>query len=412
MRLALVILTFCCVNAPLLVAAAVMTDGFLPPAQASATAGTLYVETLNKMASGDLDGAEAGFEELLTRNAKDTRAMLGFAEVEYQRQNAETAFSWIQKAVAAEPDNPHVLASLGRYQAARGDYANAEPTLQKAIKMDAEGTMVRPRMDLADIYATGLKKLDAAVELYEDALKINPEHAGAHYALGVVLARLERTDEALPELMRASELQAHNPLPAVALSRVYAVKGDTEQELKWLARAIEIQPTRVQARNLRGDLYLAQGEYTKARTDFQAIVDVVPEHALAHLKIGASYERDGQIDKAMAAYQSAVSADPAFATAYNNLAWLSAENKLDLAQAEAWAHKAIELGPATAHFHDTLGWVYRAQGTLDKARETLTTAVSMDGATAEMYYHLGVVYREQAAATTAVQDVEAINTQC
>jgi Flp pilus assembly protein TadD len=106
------------------------------------------------------------------------------------------------------------------------------------------------------------------------------------------------------------------------------------------------------------------------------------------------YQRLNRLGDAEAAYHAALKENPGIAPAYNNLAMITLKRGGNLSNALAWAQKGVELAPSVPQFHDTLGWVYRAQGDKAKAIAALERAVSLPPPQAEIVYHLGIVYEE------------------
>ena len=93
-------------------------------------------------------------------------------------------------------------------------------------------------------------------------------------------------------------------------------------------------------------------------------------------------------------YLTAVRLDPNAAIAYNNLAWLEAERKTRLPEAEAWAKKAVTLAPQVPQFQETLAWVYHAQGQSARAVSILQNLTTTNPQFASAFYRLGIIYAE------------------
>lgn len=382
----------------------------LPPAaaQAASPADRSYAEGLGKFAKGDLAGAQKGFQQALAQQANHVPALLGLAEVAFQQKQPQQAAQYLEKAVKAGPDHAHAQASWGRYLAVNKRYPEAEKALQRANALDAN--LVRPRMDLADLYATALRQPAKAVGLYQEVVRIDPGHAGAHYALGVALAKQGEAPKARASLERSAQLEPKNPLPALALAQVAARQNSLDDALRWVDQALKIQPTLAGALELRGDINDARNNARQALADYQAAVRAAPALASAHFKLGSLFQRQNQAREAMQAYQAAVKAAPGMALAYNNLAWLAAENRMDLAQAETWARQAVKLEPKAAPYQDTLGWVLRARGQLAEAEKTLRESLRLSRQ-ADTLYHLGVVFLDSgklAEAEKAFKDALAL----
>ncbi len=379
------------------------------PASASASASAsgarpvsaaeaAYRLGLERIAADDIAGAKAAFEGALKQDPGFAAAALGLGEVANRSGKLDEAGRWIRKAVALNPADPYAQASLGRYLAVKGDAAGAQAALRRAAELDARA--VRPRIDLADLLASSPRPADAIV-WYEQVIALQPDHAGAHFGLGVAAARAGDTDRARASLERAAAIEPGNPLPAVELGRLALAKRDWPQAMTQADRALAIQPKLVAALVLRGDIHDAQGRPEAALAAYADAARAAPASALPWMRTAMLQQRRGHLDEAAAAYRRAIEVDPAQPLAYNNLAALAVERKQDLAKAEQWARKAIELAPKAAEFQDTLGWVLRARGQLPAARAALNRAVELAPKAGQIRYHLAVVQAEAGDAAGA-----------
>ncbi len=351
-----------------------------------------YHQGLEALVRQDLAGAERAFLQASRENPKIAAPLLGLAEVAYQRHDLKASGRYLEQAAALEPANFHVQTSLGRYFALIGQYEQAEAALLKAAKQSA-GT-ASAWIALGDFYSTFVNRPKEAVDAYQEAVKIEPKHVGAHYGLGMSFAKLGEDAKALESLRQAARLETNNLLPWLAIGQVQAKQGQLDQALTAIDQALKIQPGLAPARELRGDVLAAKGDYAAASREYELLLREAPKLANVQVKAGMLYQTLGQLDKAEQSYQAAIAADPKHALAYNNLAWLAVKRQQDLAQAASWAKKAVELAPKIAQFHDTLGWIYRAQGKLHEALNTLAQAAKLAQDDASILYHLGVVQAE------------------
>jgi Flp pilus assembly protein TadD len=74
---------------------------------------------------------------------------------------------------------------------------------------------------------------------------------------------------------------------------------------------------------------------------------------------------------------------------------MAAERKARLDDALTWDKKAVEFEPKVSQFQDTLGWVHRARGELDKAADVLQKATKLEPSQAVVWYHLGIIQAER-----------------
>jgi tetratricopeptide (TPR) repeat protein len=328
--------------------------------------------------------------------------LLGLAEVARRQNQPAAVEKWLKQALAVAPESADTHRAWGRYQFARRDFATAEAAMRKAATLDPTSALAQ--LDLGDLYMTGVVRPADAERAYRQAIKLNPEHAGAHNGLGAALAASGKTGEAVREFETAARLAPGNPLPLQALGRLYAARGDNPRALEAHARALQAQPGFIPALLDRGDIFLVgYRDPTAAADEYRRAVQLAPKSAPAQFKLGSAYHALDRLDDAERHYRAAIEADGTYALAYNNLAALGAQRKRDLDAALKAAKRAVELGPNVAEFHDTLGSVYLARGELDAAIAEFRRAAAAKPPVAAHYYHLGLALAQRSRKGEAIE---------
>lgn len=365
-------------------------------------ASKFYRMGLEEMAAGRLDAAEQAFRDART-HYPTVYALLGLVEVAFQRKKMDTARELIRQALAEKPDDAYVQDSYGRLLFLDGKLMESEAALKHALRLDP--TLVRTHVALGDLYMSALHKPEQAVSAYRNAIAQDTGHAGAHYALGVTLQSLGKHTEAEGELREAGRLNPDNPLPLNSLAEVLAAQGKAEEALKvWTVIAGKF-PRFTPAYNGRAGIYIARNDPASAIGEYQAIIDIESDNAGAHLNLGMLHQGLGHWQEAEAAYLKAVEAKPDLAIAWNNLAWMGAEQggKPDLAL--TWATRAVDLAPDSPDFLDTLAWVHRSRGELDRAAAVMQQAIKL-AESPSLYYRLGVIEKEKGDSAAAIAALE------
>ncbi len=121
------------------------------------------------------------------------------------RERFERAAAEFIDAQRFNADRPESRSALGSFFAKRGRAADAEAEYKAALRLSPQ--FAPAAINLADLYRALGREVDAETAL-RTALVASPQDAGLHYALGLNLVRLKRTDEALAELGRAAELDS------------------------------------------------------------------------------------------------------------------------------------------------------------------------------------------------------------
>ena len=101
-------------------------------------------------------------------------------------------------------DRPESRSALGSFFAKRGRPGDAEAEYKAALRLSPQ--FAPAAIDLADLYRALGRDADGESVL-RTALVASPQDAGLHYALGLNLVRLKRSDEALVELHKAAQLR-------------------------------------------------------------------------------------------------------------------------------------------------------------------------------------------------------------
>ncbi|HET6890917.1 MAG TPA: tetratricopeptide repeat protein, partial [Pyrinomonadaceae bacterium] len=154
-----------------------------------------------------------------------------------------------------------------------------------------------------------------AVTALGAAIKVKPDYAEAHYALGTVLQQQGNLDGAIAAFRLAlkhapNAPEIHNTL-GTALSR----KGDKEaarvefQEAARLNKLKSNMQAGMFATNT-GIAFLKEGKVAAAIERFQAAVELDPTNAQALYNLATALQRSGQRQAARAAYQKAKELDP------------------------------------------------------------------------------------------------------
>lgn len=170
----------------------------LRPALAALTLLTVLVAGCSDDDSGsDKDPSETSSASL---SAADTLVQKGLKQLGDGDDAAARAT--FENVLDLDPGNVYAHYNLGLMAQDAGDDALATKEYDAALKTD-------PRFTSA-LYNKGIlletSDLDAAVDLYRQALEINPDLAAAHMRLGFALLHLGKTDEAEEHLTTGVKL--------------------------------------------------------------------------------------------------------------------------------------------------------------------------------------------------------------
>lgn len=147
------------------------------------------------------------------------------------------------------------------------------------------------------------------------------EQVRSQLSLAVALLMEGDYNRALPELMKAREMDPKNPDVENFLGLAYYNMKNYDLAIESFNKALNYNPNRADVHNNLGLVYLDTQNYEKALSEFNLCV-ANPEYQKKHLplsNIGLAYIQMGRYDEAINSLNQAVAADPNYGKSYQLL---------------------------------------------------------------------------------------------
>ncbi len=216
--------------------------------------------------------------------------------------------------------------------------------LQLALYLNKE--MEAPRLLLGNVLEAQ-ERWEEAAETYENFDADSPYYRSAQVGRADSLSRIDKTDEALEALEKLEEVFPKDVTVPIAI-------GDL------MRRAERYEE--------------ARAAYDRA---FDIIGEPKERYWSLHYARGVSNERLGNWDEAEADLQQALEFRPDQAHVLNYLGYSWIEQNRNLTEAREMIERAVELRPNDGYITDSLGWVEYRLGDYESAVETMERAVEL-----------------------------------
>ncbi|MBI2422418.1 MAG: tetratricopeptide repeat protein [Candidatus Hydrogenedentes bacterium] len=225
--------------------------------------------------------AEAALQEMEQVPALDEDALspaLRMIRAYLQLKNYEKALEMADRALKQTPDRANLWIVKGEIFHQLKRFDDAIEAFKTAIELDPENILgYGALVELQE----GRNDLVAAIEIYEQLLRISPNAAGLYYQLALNLIRINDDEGAIAALKKSVELGATVPRAQFLLGILYMETGKPELAVEILGQHILQRPDDVDALdNLAGAL--AQlGRYDEALTYYRRILatdEAQPQH--------------------------------------------------------------------------------------------------------------------------------------
>jgi tetratricopeptide (TPR) repeat protein len=395
-----------------------------------------------ELASGETSQIRAAISELQElAKAMPSSATLHFnlgraLMAAKDRQNLESAREHLEIALRIEPHHAPAKLAWADLALARGEPARAVQAADEVSREDPDNPAARL------VRANAFLKMAEPAKAREELTTL----LGMYPALADGREQLAELDLHERRYMQAEAgfralVQANDSRGGLGLVRCGIAQGHWQQAIQIASEQLQRSPERKDYRQALADVYIASGNFAAAAAQFQILVGKDPKSARLYLQLGESKVRSGDSAGAVAAFQTARQLAPADAApaldlallydqtarskearheyqmviqlqpdntvALNNLAYLDAEEGVNLDQALAHAQRAQQRTPDDPDVQDTLALVYIRKNLTNDGVRMLRDLVSRNPDNAAFHLHLALALYQKGDRPWAKRELQA-----
>jgi tetratricopeptide (TPR) repeat protein len=272
-----------------------------------------YLEHLKKVASGLRSGpAEppmtfAELERAVAANPNDPDLAARLAGEYIKRRSFPKARELALKATQLKKHHP-----LGSYMLARlsmlvGDTDRARELLEPAL--DRENPDSRVLELLADLKIRG-EQFDEARSLYELGRRFYPADSKWVAGLARVALKTDNRDALREALERLSQLDADDPSARKKLASMAMEEKDWQAAARWSAMTLHIDVADVEAHAILSEALAAQQKWPDAADEYRLMRQLRPNDRSVPLKLAQALHRAGDTTAAIATVKELLEKEP------------------------------------------------------------------------------------------------------
>lgn len=180
--------------------------------------------------TGDLDGAEFSFRNILAVEPKNTNALIGLAKIHQSRGDLRLAVATLLKASEYSPNNPIVVSELIAIQGTTSDYSSLpEDRVSELLTLTRNDKVRANLLFLLGNEKAKKKDWGTAKSIFYSAHQLNPGNPDIAYNLAVIYDQLGEQQSALgmyKHALRASLIEASSFEHEVAKGRISELSGN------------------------------------------------------------------------------------------------------------------------------------------------------------------------------------------
>jgi serine/threonine protein kinase/tetratricopeptide (TPR) repeat protein len=237
------------------------------------------------------------------------------------RDTLDRAIYYFERAIEHDPNYARAWAALGAVHDLKGSFLSIPELSHKAIELEKKAIELSPKLSHAYQWLGGaynsLGRFDEAIEAITEAVRLEPNNAGAHASLArAYWIGKGMIDKGIEELQHALTLNPDQGYAYLQLAFLYTIRGDYRRAKLAARQAIELQEKFISgkeglqvvgAHSRLGYVFYKQGlyseainEYEKEREFLSSSDHALRERSLIELdqKTGAAYLRKGDPESA------------------------------------------------------------------------------------------------------------------
>lgn len=332
------------------------------------------------------------FEQALVCDPAAEYVMRNLAMTLIRTDKRQQAIAWINKILAAKPDDIGAQSLLANLYVSIGETAQAEAAYLAILARDPQNQNVM--LMLGSLYASN-RQYDKAQAQLEQLVRLAPEAYAGHYYLAKLYREMRLGAKAVGAYGKALALNWSTPL-AYEAADFYESLSRYAESAKLYRRILEEDPADERARGLLANSYLQQNKIDAALAELRELRQTTSETVRVDLSVGRILVEAKRYDAAIA-YLSRILAEDPGQVSIRSLLVLAYYQKGDKGKARKML---AEVRPGMAGYEESVLMLARLlhdEKDLAGAEQVLRQAIAEAAGERKLafYVALAALYRER-----------------
>jgi tetratricopeptide (TPR) repeat protein len=226
-------------------------------------------------AANETRNAKEVLENVVKRFPENTDGLLKLGELFYFVKQYENAFAKINQALKVNENLAKAYYLKGNIYKEIGDTGKAVSSLETAIEQDNKN--YGAFLDLGLIY--GAKKNPLAFEYYNNAIALNPTNSEALYAKAKLFQDMGQIKEAVGVYNQILKINPNHVFSIYNLGAIeFGINKDPKKAIEHFTTAITLDPKYAEAYYARGACYQEMKDNANASADYNMCLQLKPNY--------------------------------------------------------------------------------------------------------------------------------------
>lgn len=307
------------------------------------------------------------------RKSDDVAVLFARATAYHRFGQLAEAEAGYKKVLKKRPNHFDALHMLGVCEHQSGNSASAVRSLKRAVLLDPQSAAAQCALG---IVLAALQRQDEALACFDNLIAVKADFADAHFNRGNVLLGLRRFAEALAGFDTAIAIDPHHVSALLAKGHALHELGRFADAIACYDEILTVKPTHVPAFINRGAAFKDLRQSERAIAEFDLALAIDPSHTVGWMNRGETLLILGRLDEARASFDRALSINSELP-----IAWLGRANILMLSgqvtEALAACQRALAIEPGSAKALTQIGQCHALQGDAEAAVSCFDRALAI-----------------------------------
>ena len=248
--------------------------------------------------------------KLASRNRVQSIHRMNEGITQFQRNNISGAETALKEAIEVDPSHAAAHATLGKIYRKQNKLVDAENAFRGAIDNMGDEPKAEYWYEVGAVLASqgstdGTAQTDReakwaqAIQAFQEAIKLDPEHYKSYYRMGVLHEKLDQPPQADAAYRKVIELNASFSPAFVSLGNMYIDYGFANVAMAVLDTGTKVNDKDPRMWNGLGRAYLSLNEPQKAVDAFQKAKAIDPDMVDVLFGLGMAYAELRQREQAI-----------------------------------------------------------------------------------------------------------------
>jgi len=402
---------------------------------AIAMRAALMLQTGNR---DQINQATNDLQSLVTKSPDNHLLRYSLARAELSKGDIERARLELEAAIKIRPDFIVARQFLARIYLAKNDSAKALKEADEIValnKTDLQGHLIRSaallgvgdrdkaRQELDIVakiapdnpdgrYQAGFlawqdKDYKRAEQVFGDLYKSNPRDVRGLVGMVETMVSQQRMGDAIKQMQASQGKEPDRRDLKLALANLYVRDQRYDEAIQLFQTLLQSDPKSTNLLLQLAETQRRKGDINLAIDTFRRASQSAPSDTKPLLQLGLLMDGTGRREQAKPIYEQILKIEPDHPVALNNLAYIKAEEGVDLDEALTMAQRARQKLPNSSFVKDTLGWIYIKKNLSADAVQVFKDLVLEEPANPQFHYHYGMALLQKGDKPLAKKELEA-----